>query len=101
MSSPFYDLDGEPIDMFEWEVLFRDCEGRQVAETEVGDVRISTVWLGINYRFDEEGAPLIFESMVFGGEFDHTTDRYPNWHAALAGHDQLVTMVQSRTKVRR
>ena len=98
MSTPFFDLDGEPISVLEWEVLFEDFEGRQIAYTDVGEVRISTVWFGINYRFEDEGAPLIFESMVFGGEFDQTCDRYPNRHAALAGHDQLVTMVQSRAK---
>lgn len=100
MSDLHFDFDGQPISALEWAVLFEDFERRQVADTTIGDVRISTVWLGLNYRFLDDGAPLIFESMVFGGEFDAHCERYPNWAAALAGHDQLVAMVRSEVMVR-
>ena len=100
MMGLFFDFDGEPIEALEWSVLFADFEGRRVAVTEIGDVRVSTVWLGLNYCFLLGGTPLIYESMVFGGEFDEHCQRYPNRDAALAGHDQLVAMVRSEAKVR-
>ena len=93
-----YDPDGNPITMAEWLAISMD-EGekrvgeKRVAFTEVGGIKISTVWIGFDYSFGA-GVPLIYESMVFGGPLDETQWRYPNRVAALAGHDQLVAHVR-------
>ena len=90
--SVFYGFDGEPISQEQWCDLF--MAERHVALTTINDtVEISTVWLGIDHNFGLGGAPLIYETMVFGGKLDGTQDRYANQHAALAGHDQLVATV--------
>jgi hypothetical protein len=39
--------------------------------------------------------PLVFESMVFGGECDEMTRRYATWAEAEAGHGELVALVRS------
>jgi hypothetical protein len=88
----YYDFDGEPITMWQWAELWHS--DRHVQLTTVGDVEVSTVWLGLNHNFGLDGPPLIFESMVFGGILDGEQCRYPNWNAALAGHDQLVAQVR-------
>jgi hypothetical protein len=96
----WFDYDGNPITIEEWDRLFRDFERRQVARTELGDVSVSTVWLGLDHRMppplSKPGPPLIFETMIFGGgdDLDEHCWRWPNQHAALAGHDQAVALVR-------
>lgn len=48
---------------------------------------VSTVFLGLNHRFDE-GEPLIFETMVFPDEAD--IERYSTYEQAITGHDEMV-----------
>ena len=55
---------------------------------------ISTVYLGLDHNFEIDGPPLIYETMVFGGTLSGEQKRYPNRHAALAGHDQLAAEVR-------
>jgi hypothetical protein len=93
----YYNFDGEPITMYEWAELWHG--DRHVAVTKLGDAEVSTVWLGLDHRFIGDGPPLIYESMVFGGILDGERDRYPNWNAALAGHDQLVAQVSASQRV--
>jgi hypothetical protein len=66
---------------------------RHIADTTIGDVRVSTVFLGIDHSFDD-GSPLLFETMVFGGELDQEQERYYTWEEAEAGHVRWVEMVQ-------
>jgi hypothetical protein len=89
-----YDFDGNPIAYEEWYALFAE-DRRGVACTQVGEVEVSTVWLGLDYSFGR-GVPLIYETMVFGGPLDHRQERYPNRVAALAGHDRWVAAVRRR-----
>ena len=88
-----FGYDGEPIDALEWSLLFGDTDARQVAMTTVGDVDVCTDWIGLDYGFGETPAPLVYETMVFGGDHDGELWRYPNRDAALAGHDQVVALV--------
>src|ERR1035437_632572 len=41
-----------------------------VGQTVIGKVNISTIFLHIDHRFGD-GSPLLFETMIFGGEHDH------------------------------
>jgi len=43
---------------------------RRVRYSEVGDVSVSTVFLGFDHGFDENGDPVLFETMIFGGPED-------------------------------
>jgi hypothetical protein len=95
-----YDYDGNPIDLWEWVVLFEDTERRQVARTTIGRVTISTVWLGLNHCFLGEGPPLIYETMIFGGPHDEAQWRYASKEAALAGHDRAVALACDPRSVR-
>jgi len=92
--SHYYDMDGQPITMEKWCETFEDFEHRRIGYTELpGGCRVSTVWLGLDHSFREEGPPLIFESMVFGP--DDSTDldmiRYSTREEAEQGHSLLVT----------
>ena len=62
-----------------------------------GDVEISTVFLGLNHAF-HSGPPLIFETMVFTDvypEINEDMHRYSTWDQALAGHKEMIDMVES------
>ena len=66
----------------------------RVAQENVGDVRISTVFLGTDHRFGDSGPPIVFETMVFGGAWDQEQERYSAWDEAVTGHDAMVARVK-------
>ena len=95
--SDYYILDGHTptqcASLREWGQFFEDTERRRVAATEIGDVRVSTVFLGLDHSFGE-GPPLLFETMVFGGPLDEEMDRYSTWEEAVEGHAKMVERVR-------
>jgi hypothetical protein len=56
------------------------------------DVRVLTIFLGLDYQFGD-GPPLLFETMIFGGEHNEDQWRYSTWDEAEAGHDAAVAKV--------
>lgn len=80
-------------DRLTWTLFLEDLARRRVAETFVGEIRISTVFLGIDHAFGL-GPPLLFETMVFGGPHDGWLDRYSTWDEAVAGHARVVKRIQ-------
>jgi hypothetical protein len=77
----------------DWAWAFEDIDRRVGFDTIKPGETVSTVWLGLDHRFDE-GPPLIFETMIFGGPHDQYCDRYSTEEAALAGHDQTVAALR-------
>lgn len=90
--SDYYNRSGAPISRDEWIALYTD-ENKRVAHDTIGNVNVSTVWLGLNHAWGG-GAPLIFETMVFGGVLDGDCERYGSEAEALAGHAAMVTRVR-------
>jgi hypothetical protein len=87
----FYDRQGEPLSYPEWTVLFYDKSYAHVRATAVGeDVLVSTVWIGIDMSYGNQASPVIFETMVFGGELEDAVWRYSTEEQACAGHDKAV-----------
>lgn len=94
-----YRLDGHnPVavdDALEWAQWFEHSDDeRRVAFDAVGDVEISTVFLGLDHQWGN-GPPLIFETMVFNGPLDQEQDRYSTWEEAEAGHKAMVERVRA------
>ena len=52
------------------------------------------MFLGLDHSFGG-GAPLLFETMVFGGPLDGEQERYSTWNEAEAGHKLMVERVQA------
>lgn len=92
-----YDRAGRRMPMSEWEGLHM-TDYRRVGDTTVGDVRVSTIWLGLDHSYTLDGPPLIFETMVFGGHHDMDGERYATEAAALAGHDRWVAAVRAHAQ---
>jgi hypothetical protein len=68
---------------------------RRVRYTKVGNVAVSTVFLGIDHNFRREGPPVLFETMVFGvpsARYEYQ-DRYCTYDEAVAGHTAVLAKV--------
>ena len=98
----YFDRQGRPITMRQWAAMHPNDEAaferqRRVAITEWADVRVSTVWLGLNHAYGDT-PPLIFETMVFapGREGDEECWRYSTEEQALAGHYRVVAEWRER-----
>lgn len=78
-------------DLMEWA---KQMEGknRVVEKSQFGDVKVSTVFLGLDHSFGG-GEPLLFETMIFGGEHDQYQDRYSTWDEAAEGHKKACELV--------
>lgn len=76
-----------PVDSATWGDWFiKFGHNRRVALTETNGVTISTVFLGLNHNFCEIGEPILFETMVFGGQYDECQQRYSTYDEAITGH---------------
>lgn len=60
--------------------------------TKFGEVLVSTVFLGLDHNFGG-GIPILFETMIFGGEHDQFQERYATWVEAINGHKRACKMV--------
>jgi len=99
--SEFYILDGKtpvPCEIEVWgKWLTKDDKNdRKVKKTVIGEINISTVFLGLDHRFGHKGEwlPILFETMVFGGKLDGQMDRYCSWEQAEEGHEAMVKRVK-------
>ncbi len=61
-------------------------------------VMVSTIFLGLDHNFFEGGPPVLWETMVFGGEQDRAMWRYSDREEALRLHEEVVEAIY-RTEV--
>lgn len=89
--------DGVPVEctLMEWASSLENWKNRVVGRDAAGDGDVRTDFLGLNYAFDD-GPPLVFETMVFGGKHDGYTEHYSTLKEAKAGHERIVKMVKSK-----
>ena len=97
-----FDRAGKPIDEDRWGRLLEDDTYKRVALGELlvgvdeltGDpgtsMKVSTVWLGLNHAFFDNGPLQIFETMIFGGPYDGELMRYGTEEDALDGHRRVM-----------
>jgi hypothetical protein len=91
----------EPVaepDLIRWARWMEDAD-RHVKLSIQGDVRVSTVFLGLDHNFSDHGPPLLFETMAFVGHDDVGQERYATWAEAEAGHARRVAEVFKATPV--
>jgi len=70
--------------------------GQIVGRTELpGGVTVSTVFLGIDHSSREDGRPVLFETMIFGGPHADFQQRYYTLAEAEAGHERAVQLAGS------
>ena len=84
-------------DVVVWGRWFETAK-RHVNQTELpNNVRVSTVFLGIDHSFDG-GVPILFGTMIFGGEHDEYQERYATWEEAEVGHQRAVKLARKEAK---
>lgn len=92
--SEYYILrDGEPVlePSYQLYALWfeENKDARQIAVDEVAGARVSTCFLGLDHRWGE-GAPVLFETLVFDGPLDGEQERYATREEAMEGHKKMV-----------
>jgi hypothetical protein len=86
----YYDRRGNQITADAWP----SYEDRRVARTDISEgVDVSTVHLVLDHQYGD-GPPLIFETMIFGGDHDQDCWRYSTEEQAQAGHDAVVAWLR-------
>jgi hypothetical protein len=73
-----------------------DCH---LGSDQIGNAFVSTIFLGLDMRWmlrqNNQHAPLLWETMVFGGPYDLHQQRYVSRRDALEGHRRIVQMLTS------
>ena len=91
----YYVLDGREIAVVdssrEWGEFFNQTDKRRVGADDVRDLHVSTVFLGIDHSWVEDGPPILFETMVLRGSEDVYMRRYATYDEAEAGHREVVS----------
>lgn len=90
--------EGKPTrcsDIKEWARWFETAD-RQLALTKLPGCDVSTIFLGLDHAFTTEGSPVLWETMVFGGDLDGEQQRYTSEEAARAGHEAMVQRCRLR-----
>jgi hypothetical protein len=97
----YYILDTEhkaiPCDLEQWSNWFET--DRRVAQSRVGNVLISTVFLGIDHRWTGDGKPLLFETLIFNGLRDGYLRRCSTWEEAEHQHQDALKLVSQDQKM--
>jgi len=73
--------------------LEEGSDRRTVKRDEVGDILVSTVFLGLDHSWTPGGKPVLWETMIFGGEHDQYQERYTSHKDALEGHKKALTLI--------
>lgn len=81
------------VDMMTWARWFQDAD-RSIGDDRIGNARVSTVFLGINYNMRMGGEPILFETMIFGGPLNDEQWRYATYDEAERGHAEAVVSVK-------
>ena len=68
-----------------------------VGKDKIKDCEVSTVFLGLDHNHGE-GEPILFETMIFGGERDQDQWRYKTWEEAVKGHSNVVKQCGGKMK---
>jgi hypothetical protein len=70
-----------------------------VAQEHVGELFISTVFLGLDHNWARRGPPLLFETMVFSGKAALGQRRCSTWSQAEEQHANVVGQYRTALKL--
>lgn len=81
------------VDCGKW--LEENPERKAVKQEHIDDIFISTVFLGLDHAWDSD-IPVLWETMIFGGDHDQYQDRYTSYEDALEGHQIALNLVKEK-----
>lgn len=82
----------EETDLITWAKWMEKADKRVNLTILPNGDQISTVFLGIDHNYFG-GPPLLFETMIFGGEHDGYQERYSTLEQAEEGHQRAIELV--------
>jgi hypothetical protein len=89
------DEKGNPVlehDIRKWGMWMQDGEKRRVAwDFLASGVRVSTVFLGLDHSWND-GPPVLWETMIFGGQHEGYQERYTSLEEAVEGHKSALEL---------
>lgn len=77
----------------EFRQMFEEDDARRIARTERDGITVSTVFLGLDHGFGYSAQPVVFETLVFGGEQDGEMERCCTFEEAEAMHARVCATV--------
>lgn len=77
----------------DWEEANQDK--KYLKQEFVDDIHVSTVFLGLDHSWNSN-IPVLWETMIFGGEHDQYQDRYTSVEDALEGHQKALNLVNKQ-----
>lgn len=86
-------VNGQPVtaDHLTWgRWMTEHPEDKIIRKTQIDDMVISTVFLGLDHNFspkEEETEPILFKTMIFGGEHDGEQWRFATHAEAVEFHE--------------
>jgi len=84
------------IEAAEW--LENNPERKAVKQEHIGDIFISTVFLGLDHSWNSD-VPVLWETMIFGGPNDQEyQERYTSYEDAVEGHKVAVQIAINSLK---
>jgi hypothetical protein len=96
----FYLLDGDKkpynVTLEESYKLYDNPEMKITKQEYIGNILVSTVFLGTDHSFGESEIPVLWETMVFGGHYNEYQRRYTSHEDALKGHNEIINMINPR-----
>jgi hypothetical protein len=84
------------VDCGEW--LEENPERKAVKQENVNDdIHVSTVFLGLDHAmpWEKDKTPILWETMIFGGEYDQYQYRYSSYQDALEGHQKAINFINT------
>lgn len=78
------------LEVAEW--LQNNQDRKIIKQEHIGDIFISTVFLGLDHAWGSN-IPVLWETMIFGGEHDQYQERYTSYEDALEGHKKALTLI--------
>lgn len=95
------DANGQPKpepDLLTW-AQWLETAHRQIGLDTVGDVEVSTVFLGLDHNFERSGPPILWETMTFGsGQPQEQRRCSGSREQAEAMHAEMVEWVKAEQR---
>ena len=84
------------IDASKW--MHENLERKVVKQDYIGDIWVSTVFLGMDHNLPwvNKENPVLWETMIFGGDHDQYQERYTSYEDALEGHQTALNLVNKK-----
>lgn len=95
------DANGKPVpepNLLKWGRWFQERDkARKVARTDIAEgVFVSTIFLGLDHNWSEDGPPILWETMVFGEPMNQEMNRCSgSREQAEAMHAEMVERVEA------